>query len=82
MRHADAESTAGLEHTAGLRHSARHIVDVHEGVVRDDQVEASALKGERRRVGNEIRLSRIELSRCGDERRRRIDAGDPMTQLL
>jgi hypothetical protein len=76
---ADAEPPAGLEHPRSLAYRAGHVLDVHQGVVRNDQVEGRVIEGERGRIGEDVVAADVGLVRCAQQRRRGIDARDSVT---
>ena len=51
MRDADAELATGCEHPRRFPDDAGHIVDVHQGVVGDDLVEAAIREGQSGGIG-------------------------------
>ena len=78
MRDARAQPTARREDAGGLAHGDRHVVDVHEAVVGDDEVEGAVV--ERQGLGgtHDIAAGGVGLPGGAHERRRRVEAGHAM----
>ncbi len=73
MHDADADVAAGFEDARDLADRPRHVVDVHERVVGDDQVEGAVLEREMGGVGQDVLAVGIGLAGGPQQRRGRVD---------
>ena len=71
---ADAEAAVGPQHSCRLSHCSGHVLDVHERVVGDDQIEGLGRERECGGVGEDVLARRIGRPRGLEQRRRRVDA--------
>jgi hypothetical protein len=61
MLDAHAQAAAGLQHPADLGAHRGHVVDVHERVVGDDEIERPGAKRQHRAVGEQVTRAPIRL---------------------
>jgi hypothetical protein len=76
VRDAEAEPAARDEDARRLGDRARHVLDVHQRVVGDDEVELAVAERERRCVREDVGTAGIGFPGGGEERRRRVEAHD------
>jgi hypothetical protein len=79
MRDARAEAAAGPQDAGGLANGAGHVVDVHQRVECDRQVEARVGERQRGGIGDYVLTGGMAGAREVDERRRRVDADHGVT---
>jgi hypothetical protein len=82
MRNADTEAAARLDDPGGLVDGAGHVVDIHERVEPDNEVEAPVVEGEGGGVTDHVLPGGICLASKADHRRRRVDPDDVMPAAL
>jgi hypothetical protein len=79
MGDARAQPPAGCEHAGGLAHRRRHVGDVHQAVVGDDEVEGAVVEGQCLGGALDVAAGRIGLRGGAQQRGRGVEAGHAMS---